>query len=193
MRRSSPASTCAAARRGRGRPTCWRRGGWCAAVDALVLAGGSAFGLDAASGVVDRLRALGPRASGRAGVRGADRAGGDPLRPRERRRQGLGRRTPIRRSGARGASTRRREDFALGSDGAGTGAMTATLMGGLGSASIVTEERGDGRGAGRGQRLRQRRACPGAGRSGPEPSRSATSSAGSGRRRRGWRRSRRGR
>ena len=29
------------------------------AVDALVLSGGSAFGLDAASGVVDRLRALG--------------------------------------------------------------------------------------------------------------------------------------
>ena len=43
------------------------RGGWSPAVDALVLSGGSAFGLDAASGVVDRLRALGRGFRGRAG------------------------------------------------------------------------------------------------------------------------------
>ena len=62
-----------------------------ATVDALVLAGGSAFGLDAASGVVDRLRALGPRlrVGPPRGAAGADRAGGDPVRPRQRRRQGV--------------------------------------------------------------------------------------------------------
>ena len=45
---------------------------------------------------------------------------------------------PYRRLGA-AALAAAGEDFALGSEGAGTGAMTATLMGGLGSASFVTE------------------------------------------------------
>ena len=44
--------------------------------------------------------------------------------------------------------------------------MTATLMGGLGSASLVTESGADGRGAGGGQRLRRRRRCRAAARSG---------------------------
>ncbi len=107
------------------------------AVDALVLSGGSAFGLDAASGVADRLRALG---------RGF-RAGATvvPLVPAAILFDlGNGgdkdwRENPYRALGA-AAFDAAAEAFELGSVGAGTGAMTATLMGGLGSASLITEE-----------------------------------------------------
>ena len=58
-------------------------------IDALVLAGGSAFGLDAAAGVMAQLAEAGPRLRG-ARRAGADRAGRDPVRPAQRRRQGLG-------------------------------------------------------------------------------------------------------
>jgi L-aminopeptidase/D-esterase-like protein len=105
-------------------------------VDALVLAGGSAFGLDAASGVMDGLHAAG-RGFKVGGMRvplvpaailfdlanGGDKAWGQ---------------NPYRRLGAE-ALAAAGEVFTLGSEGAGTGAMTATLMGGLGSASFVTE------------------------------------------------------
>jgi D-aminopeptidase len=107
------------------------------AVDALVLAGGSVFGLEAASGVTDRLRALGRgyRTGGSVVpiVPGAilfDLAnGGDKGWEAN----------PYRALGA-AALEAAAEDFAIGSEGAGTGAMTATLMGGLGSASLVTED-----------------------------------------------------
>ncbi len=105
------------------------------AVDALVLAGGSAFGLAAASGVADALRAAG---------RGFPAAGGFvvPIVPaailydlnsggakdwRENPYPALGRR----------ALAAAGEDFALGSAGAGYGAGTLNLKGGLGSASAV--------------------------------------------------------
>lgn len=105
-------------------------------IDAIVLSGGSAFGLSAASGVADGLRALGR--GYRAGpalvpivpsailfdlANGGDKAWGDNPYP------ALG----------RAALDAAAEDFAQGSEGAGTGAMTATVMGGLGSASLVTE------------------------------------------------------
>ncbi len=105
-------------------------------VDALVLSGGSAFGLDAASGVVDRLRAMGR--GFRAGpavvpivpaailfdlANGGDRSWGE---------------NPYRALGA-AAFDAAAAAFALGSVGAGTGAMTAALMGGLGSSSLVLE------------------------------------------------------
>ncbi len=105
-------------------------------VDALVLSGGSAFGLDAASGVVDGLRAL-----GRGFVAGDQRVpivpgailfdlanGGDkgwtenPYKP-------LG----------RAALAAAAEDFALGTAGAGSGATCHGLKGGLGSASAVLD------------------------------------------------------
>jgi D-aminopeptidase len=103
-------------------------------VDALVLSGGSAFGLDAASGVVDRLHAAGR--GFRAGpavvpiVPAAilfDLANGGDKGWAENPYRGLG----------RAAYDAASETFALGSVGAGAGAMTATLMGGLGSASLV--------------------------------------------------------
>jgi D-aminopeptidase len=107
-------------------------------VDALVLAGGSAFGLDAGSGVADRLRAKGRgfAAGGGAVVPIVPAAilfdlanGGD---------KGWSE-NPYRALGA-AALEAVSEDFALGSAGAGTGAMTATLMGGLGSASLMTDD-----------------------------------------------------
>jgi D-aminopeptidase len=108
-----------------------------AAVDALVLAGGSAFGLDAASGVADALRARGRgyRAGGAlvpivpAAILFDLSNGGDKGWTAN----------PYRALGE-AALAAASEDFAIGSEGAGMGAMTATLMGGLGSASLVTED-----------------------------------------------------
>ena len=107
-----------------------------ARIDALVLSGGSAFGLDTCSGVMDALRARGR------GFRIADAVvplvpgailfdllnGGDKAWVEN----------PYRALG-RAAFESADADFALGSAGAGTGALTATLKGGLGSASLVLE------------------------------------------------------
>lgn len=106
------------------------------AVDALVLSGGSAFGLDAASGVSDGLRAAGRGFKvGPATVPIVPAAiifdllnGGDKD----------WRENPYRALG-RAAFEAAGEDFALGSAGAGTGATTANLKGGLGSASLVLD------------------------------------------------------
>ncbi|MEM6578807.1 MAG: P1 family peptidase [Pseudomonadota bacterium] len=102
-------------------------------VDALVLSGGSAFGLDAASGVADALRAQGRGfAVGDARVPivpGAILfdllAGGAPWSQ-----------NPYKHLGAE-ALAALDAHFDLGSVGAGTGATTATLKGGIGSASAV--------------------------------------------------------
>ncbi|WP_138421797.1 P1 family peptidase [Maritimibacter alexandrii] len=105
-------------------------------VDALVLSGGSAFGLDAASGVADALRAAGrgffvgpvnvpivPGAILFDLINGGDKDWGE---------------NPYKALG-RAAYQAAREDFSLGSEGAGTGALTADLKGGLGSASLVLD------------------------------------------------------
>ncbi len=105
-------------------------------VDALVLSGGSAFGLDAASGVADALRAEG-RGFAVEGQRvpivpGAilfDLLNGGDKDWAE---------NPYKRLG-RAALADAGEDFALGSVGAGAGATLADLKGGLGSASLVLE------------------------------------------------------
>ncbi|KPQ05662.1 MAG: D-aminopeptidase [Rhodobacteraceae bacterium HLUCCA12] len=105
-------------------------------VDALVLSGGSAFGLDAPSGVADALRA-----QGRGFDVGGQRVpivpgailfdlinGGDkdwPVNPYK----ALGRDALANAAG----------NFALGSAGAGTGAATYRVKGGLGSASVVLD------------------------------------------------------
>ncbi|WP_449044576.1 P1 family peptidase [Paracoccus versutus] len=105
-------------------------------VDALVLSGGSAFGLAACDGVSDGLRAMGrgfeigpvrvpivPGAIVFDLLNGGDKDWGANPYP------GLGR-AALEAAGA---------DFALGSEGAGTGAMTHRWKGGLGSASAVLE------------------------------------------------------
>jgi len=105
-------------------------------VDALVLSGGSAFGLDACSGVADGLRAM-----GRGFAVGDQRVpivpgailfdllnGGDKGWVRNPYADlGL---AAFRAAGA---------EFALGSAGAGYGALTGRWKGGLGSASAVLE------------------------------------------------------
>jgi len=102
-------------------------------VDALVLSGGSAFGLDAASGVVAGLRAAGrgvraplpvpivPAAILNDLGNGGDKGWADSPYP------ALG----------RAAFASAGETFKIGTAGAGTGALTARLKGGLGSASIA--------------------------------------------------------
>lgn len=105
-------------------------------VDALVLSGGSAFGLDAASGVADGLHAAG-RGFEVGGVRvpivpGAilfDLLNGGDKTWTENPYKALGRQ----------ALDAAAQDFHLGTEGCGTGATTATLKGGLGSASLVLE------------------------------------------------------
>lgn len=107
-------------------------------VDALVLSGGSAFGLDACSGVMAGLRAM-----GRGYAVGDQRVpivpgailfdllnGGDKSWPEAAVT------SPYPALG-RAALEAAAVDFGLGSVGAGTGAMTGTLKGGLGSASAV--------------------------------------------------------
>ena len=105
-------------------------------VDALVLSGGSAFGLDACSGVADALRAAG---------RGFDVGGQNvPIVPGAILFDLLNggdknwNRNPyydLGRAGLGDASA----EFDLGTVGAGFGATTAGLMGGLGSASCVLD------------------------------------------------------
>lgn len=107
------------------------------AIDAIVLAGGSAFGLDAASGVMNALHR-----SGRGFEVGGARVplvssaivfdllnGGDKAWCSN----------PYAQLGD-DAFANRASVFALGSHGAGTGATTADLKGGLGSASVVLSD-----------------------------------------------------
>ncbi|EDQ33444.1 L-aminopeptidase/D-esterase [Hoeflea phototrophica DFL-43] len=107
-------------------------------VNGLVLSGGSAFGLDAASGAQAYLREqdigfeVGPH---RIPILPAAILfdlinGGD---------KDWGRYPPYRELGYQAAANAS-EDFAIGSQGAGLGALTATVKGGLGSASFVTPD-----------------------------------------------------
>jgi L-aminopeptidase/D-esterase-like protein len=107
-------------------------------IDAIALAGGSAFGLDAAGGIQSYLAAQGRGFN----VRGAiipivpgaiifDMLnGGD---------KSWGRFSPYRELGFAAAEAASR-DFALGSVGAGLGATTSTLKGGIGAASGTTRD-----------------------------------------------------
>ena len=107
-----------------------------AQVDALVLSGGSAFGLDACGGVMQVLRDQGrgfrvgpaiiplvPGAIIFDLLNGGDKGWTDTPYP------------ALGQAACRAAST----SFDLGSEGAGTGALTARMKGGLGSASLVLD------------------------------------------------------
>ena len=108
-------------------------------VDAIALAGGSVFGLDAASGAAHWLyeqgRGLEVRGQRVPLVPGAilfDLAnGGDKTWAGE----------PPYRALGRAACANAGADFALGNAGAGYGALAGQLKGGLGSASAVSPER----------------------------------------------------
>ncbi len=107
------------------------------AVEAVVLSGGSAFGLDAAGGVMTWLKARGRGFEvGEAVVPIVPAAilfdllnGGD---------KDWGETPPYRDLGLRAAEAAA-ADFALGNAGAGLGAVAGGLKGGLGSASFVFE------------------------------------------------------
>ena len=106
-------------------------------VDAFVLSGGSAFGLDAAGGVQSGLREIGrgfpvgdvrvpivPQAILMDLLNGGDK--------------NWGLHSPYRNMGYEAFKAATGGAFPLGTVGAGTGATTATVKGGLGSASAVT-------------------------------------------------------
>ncbi|WP_308238068.1 P1 family peptidase [Phenylobacterium sp. J367] len=112
------------------------------AVDAVVLSGGSSYGLAAADGVVAWLGARGrgyglspdpavppspvvPAAILFDMANGGDKAWGE---------------SPPHRALGRAAVAAAAEDFALGTAGAGYGAMAGALKGGVGSASIVSHD-----------------------------------------------------
>ena len=106
-------------------------------VDAFVLSGGSAFGLDAAGGVQAGLREI-----GRGFVVGNQRV---PIVPQAILMDLLnggdkdwGVQSPYRDLGYEAFKAAAKGSFALGTVGAGTGATTATAKGGLGSASALT-------------------------------------------------------
>ncbi|WP_315919676.1 P1 family peptidase [Mesorhizobium sp. SP-1A] len=107
------------------------------AVNAVVLSGGSAFGLDAASGVQAALREKGVGFAVRdqlipivpAAILFDLINGGD---------KDWGRYPPYRELG-HAAAEAAALDFAIGTAGAGTGATTAGLKGGLGSASTLLD------------------------------------------------------
>lgn len=107
-----------------------------AQVDALVLSGGSAYGLDACGGVMEGLRAQGrgyrigpaviplvPGAIIFDLLNGGDKSWAATPYP------------ALGRAALEAAS----EEFALGTEGGGTGALTARMKGGLGSASLVLD------------------------------------------------------
>ncbi|MDQ1187176.1 L-aminopeptidase/D-esterase-like protein [Agrobacterium larrymoorei] len=107
------------------------------AVDAFVLSGGSAYGLDAAGGVQ-----AGLRQAGRGFPVGNTRV---PIVPQailmdllNGGNKDWGLHSPYRDMGYEAFKAASHEPFALGTVGAGTGASTATVKGGLGSASAKT-------------------------------------------------------
>jgi L-aminopeptidase/D-esterase-like protein len=108
--------------------------------DAIVLAGGSVHGLDAASGVVAGLHAAGR------GFRMAPGAPPAPIVPAailfdltNGGDKDWGAETPYRNLG-HAALDAASVDFALGNEGAGLGARAGAYKGGLGSASSVTDD-----------------------------------------------------
>ena len=105
-------------------------------VDALVLSGGSAFGLDAASGVADAMKAdgrgfeVGPvRVPIVPGAIIFDFLNGGDKDWAENPYKALG----------EAAYANRDTDFSIGTHGAGTGAKAGPLKGGIGSASTVLD------------------------------------------------------
>jgi L-aminopeptidase/D-esterase-like protein len=107
-------------------------------IDAVVLSGGSAFGLDAASGVQALLREQG-RGFAVGDIRIPIVCGAVLFDMRNGGDKDWGRFPPYRELGHAAAATAGAA-FALGTAGAGFGATTVNLKGGLGSASAATRE-----------------------------------------------------
>ncbi|GLS43854.1 P1 family peptidase [Methylobacterium brachythecii] len=110
-----------------------------AAIDGLSLSGGSAFGLDAAAGIVARLAETG-RGFAVGGVRVPIVPGAILFDLVNGGDKDWGRFSPYRDLGY-AAALAASEEVALGTVGAGTGARTANLKGGIGSASAQVLDR----------------------------------------------------
>lgn len=108
-------------------------------VDAVCLSGGSAYGLDAAGGVMDFLAAR-----NRGFVVGRDPSWVVPIVPAavifDLGRSGRFDHRPDASFGARAASRARTGPVAIGAVGAGAGARSGGLQGGVGTASLVTHD-----------------------------------------------------
>ncbi len=107
-------------------------------VDAIVLSGGSAFGLDAASGVADSLKQIGR------GYKAGDTL--VPIVPSAilfDLKNGGNKNWTVNpyKSLGRSAFKNIKENFEIGSFGAGNGATTADLKGGLGTSSLLFKEK----------------------------------------------------
>ncbi|QDL90681.1 P1 family peptidase [Paroceanicella profunda] len=110
-------------------------------VDAIVLSGGSAWGLEAASGVMEWLRDQGRGLAVRDSLVPIVPAAILFDLPQRRDPSAPGETLPYRALG-RAAAAAAGARFALGTAGAGYGATTAGLKGGLGSASLVWQREG---------------------------------------------------
>ena len=107
-------------------------------IDAVVLSGGSAFGLDASAGVQALLRERG-RGFEIGGIRVPLVSGASMFDLLNGGDKNWGRFPPYRDLGY-SAAAQAAETFALGTAGAGFGATTLNLQGGLGSASALTRD-----------------------------------------------------
>lgn len=107
-------------------------------VDAIVLSGGSVFGLDAAGGVTAALAARG-KGFAVADVTAPIVPGAVLFDMTNGGDKSWGTEPPYRRLGAQ-ALAAVREEFALGNTGAGYGARAGRLKGGLGSASWIASD-----------------------------------------------------
>ena len=111
-----------------------------AGVHAVVLSGGSVFGLAAADGVVVRLSARGIGMKLRPEGHAIPIVPGAVLHDLARGRKDWGEEPPYRALGLASVDAAK-QDFALGSVGAGRGAMAGYIKGGIGSTSL---DLGDG-------------------------------------------------
>jgi D-aminopeptidase len=107
-------------------------------IDAVVLSGGSTFGLDASAGVQALLRERG-RGFEIAGIRVPLVCGASMFDLLNGGDKNWGRFPPYRDLGY-SAAAQAANTFALGTAGAGFGATTVNLQGGLGSASAITRD-----------------------------------------------------
>jgi D-aminopeptidase len=107
-------------------------------IDAVVLSGGSTFGLDASAGVQALLRERG-RGFEIASIRVPLVCGASMFDLLNGGDKNWGRFPPYRDLGY-SAATQAADTFALGTAGAGFGATTVNLQGGLGSASAITRD-----------------------------------------------------
>lgn len=109
-------------------------------IHGLCLTGGSVFGLSAADGVIDHLSQQGVGMRLRAGGRAIPIVPGAVLHDLNNEGDKDWTESPYRALGRQAAEAAKTGAFALGSVGAGRGAMAGYVKGGIGSASLCLED-----------------------------------------------------